>query len=158
MEIEIINVVGKNIINPKNISYESKPGKTQYIPVNVWSQSSVGIGKSVISYSTRYETKTTTTTTTWIKHHDEIITYGVDVHYKSEQRNGILPLICPSKSRQESIMKSLENKKYLKVRFLFGYPVIDEIGYNFWLESPIGLATTIGVPFLIMAYILPFFL
>lgn len=156
-EIEITKVVSRDILNPGSVSYTTNPGKTEYIPTTICTQSSVGIGKSVSSYRTRYDPKISPSSVSIVSH-GEYTSHIVDIHYKSDGKPFILELSCLSKSRQESIMKLLEGRKTIHFRTVLGFPVIDEIGYGFWSESPFGLLAIISAPVLAIACISTFFI
>lgn len=62
-------------------------------------------------------------------------------------------LICTCRSRCEEIKLYLIKNKCVRVRFLFGAPVISELKYNMWFESPPHLFVTLCIPALALAII-----
>lgn len=129
-----------------NIKYV--PGRSESVSVSYPIRMPVGIGRSVLTYGTRYESRPGPST---LKFEN---TPASTIHViKIKHTNGDLNLLCMSESRQKDIVDFLKSKKQIQVRFLLGMPLIPEINYNAWIESPPLLFVTMCVPTILLTVV-----
>lgn len=145
VEITINDVLWCSLETPASSNIKYVPGRSESVPVSYSYRAPVGIGRSVLAYGTRYESRPGPST---LKFEN---TPASTIHVvKIKHTNGDLNLLCLSKSRQKNIVDFLKSKKQIQVRFLLGMPLIPEINYNAWIESPPLLFVTMCIPTILL--------
>lgn len=143
--VTIKHISSNTHITPAENTIKYISGKSESVPIEYSYQANVGVGRSHLAYSTRYESKLIPSTIKF-EHTPSSTLYSIKI--EGDPRD--LYIVCMSKSRQEEILQYLESKKQIQVWFLLGMPIISEINYNAWLENPLLLVGTLGIPTLLL--------